>query len=143
MANIVELRGLSDDKLDEMLEDARKEVFNLRFQRASGQLENYSRLKDARREIAQIETVMHMRRLAVETASQAPDIAKAINEMEEWGATAHFDYESSQWQVDFADAKGKSFASATVNLNKKQPKSKKNAAKYGQVNLVTSTTVTE
>ena len=43
------------DKLEEMLENAREEMFNLRFRNASAQLEDYSRLKAVRREIAQIE----------------------------------------------------------------------------------------
>jgi large subunit ribosomal protein L29 len=142
MANIVELRGMENDELNKMLETSRREVFNLRFSRASGQLEDYTRIKVARREIAQIETALHMRQLAVEAAAAKPEIAKAISEVEDWDGNARFDYESSQWQVNFVNAKGKRFASATVDLNKKQIKSKKKAAKYGQVELVTSYEVT-
>ncbi len=40
---------------------SREEMFNLRFQQATAQLENHSRVKIVRREIAQIETVLHMR----------------------------------------------------------------------------------
>ena len=142
MANIVELRGMSQEKLSEMLEETRKEMFNLRFRRASGQLEDYSRLKVARREIAQIETVLHMRKLAIDAASSTPEIAAAINDQDEWNARAHFDYESSEWLVDFMDDKGKSFASATVNLNKKQPKSRRDVSRLGQPQAVTSYEVT-
>ena len=68
MANIVELRGMSDAKLEEMLENSREEMFNLRFQVASARLEDYTQLKAIRRQIAQLETVLNMRQLAIETA---------------------------------------------------------------------------
>lgn len=136
MANIVELRQMSEEKLEEMLENAREEFFNLRFRRASGQLEDYSRLKVARREIAQLETVIHMRKLAIDAASAQPEIAIVLSE-QEWEAAAHFDYENSAWQVEFSDEDGAVLASATVNLNKKRPKSRKQAAKRGEPILVT------
>ncbi|MCP4361055.1 MAG: 50S ribosomal protein L29 [Chloroflexi bacterium] len=137
MANIVELREMNESKLAEMLDDAREDLFNLRFRRTSGQLEDYSRLKAARRNIAQLETVIHMRRLAVEAAVAHPEIAAALNG-EEWEAEAHFDYEDSAWLVEFNDADGDEVATASVNVNKKQPKSKREAAKKGQPQLVTS-----
>jgi large subunit ribosomal protein L29 len=136
MANIVELRGESEEKLEKMLEDAREELFNLRFRRASGQLEDYSRLKAARLDVAQLETVLHMRQLAVQAAAAQPEIAKALSGRE-WKASAHFDYEASAWQVEFTAA-NKSLASALVNLNKKRPRNKKEAAVKGQPQLVTS-----
>ena len=58
MLNIVELREMSDDRLEEMMENAREELFNLRFQKASARLENYARLKQVRRELAQLQTVL-------------------------------------------------------------------------------------
>ena len=70
MANIVELREMSDDKLDKLLENAREEMFNLRFQQATAQLDNHARVKIVRREIAQIQTVLHMRQLAIDTAAR-------------------------------------------------------------------------
>ncbi len=45
MASIVELRDLSDEKLEEKLENAREEMFNLRFQHASARLDDLSQLK--------------------------------------------------------------------------------------------------
>ena len=51
------MRELTDDQLSQRLVDTRKELFNLRFQSATGQLENSARLKLARREIARILTV--------------------------------------------------------------------------------------
>lgn len=58
MTSIVELREMSTDKLEEALENAREEMYNLRFQRATGRLENYSQLKKTRQEIARLATVL-------------------------------------------------------------------------------------
>jgi large subunit ribosomal protein L29 len=52
-----ELRGLSADELQTRLVETRKELFNLRFQSATGSLEDTTRLQHARREIARILTV--------------------------------------------------------------------------------------
>lgn len=119
MLNIVELREMSGDRLREMLENAREEMFNLRFQKASARLENYARLQQVRREIAQLETVLHARQLAKETAAQEPQIAKALAG-KEWKATARFQYEDSAWQVRFIDQDDKEIAQAMVNLNRKK-----------------------
>jgi large subunit ribosomal protein L29 len=53
-----ELRAKSADQLSERLVELKKEQFNLRFQKASGQLENTARVRTVRREIAAIKTVM-------------------------------------------------------------------------------------
>jgi len=58
---IDEVRGKSDDELREQLSELRKEAFNLRFQRASGQLENTARVREVRRTIARVETVLGQR----------------------------------------------------------------------------------
>jgi large subunit ribosomal protein L29 len=52
---------MTNDELDSRLADTRKELFNLRFQSATGQLENTARLKLARREIARILTLQYER----------------------------------------------------------------------------------
>ena len=52
-----ELRELTDDELDHRLSERRQELFNLRFQSATGALENPARLKHAKREIARILTI--------------------------------------------------------------------------------------
>ena len=52
---------MTDDELEHRLADTRKELFNLRFQAATGALENTARLKQAKREIARILTVQHDR----------------------------------------------------------------------------------
>ncbi|MBV8078883.1 MAG: 50S ribosomal protein L29 [Actinobacteria bacterium] len=56
-----DLRDLSNDELAQRLAESRQELFNLRFQSATGALENTTRLKLARREIARILTVQHER----------------------------------------------------------------------------------
>ena len=53
-----ELRGKTQDQLKEQLLDLKKEQFNLRFQQASGQLENTARVREVRRDIARIKTVL-------------------------------------------------------------------------------------
>ncbi len=53
-----ELRGQTRDQLTDQLVDLRKEQFNLRFQKASGQLENTARVRQVRRDIARIKTVL-------------------------------------------------------------------------------------
>ena len=62
-----DLRDLSDDELARKLHETRQELFNLRFQSATGTLENPARLKLAKREIARILTVRTERESAVET----------------------------------------------------------------------------
>ncbi len=59
---VEDLRQKSEDELNQEVLDLRKEAFNLRFQRASGQLENTSRVRQVRRDIARIKTVLHERR---------------------------------------------------------------------------------
>ena len=56
-----DLHDLSNDELKRRLADTRKELFNLRFQSATGQLENTARLRHTRREIARILTVQQER----------------------------------------------------------------------------------
>ncbi len=59
------LRELSDDKLVDELGKAKAELFNLRFQSATGQLENSARLKAVRKDIARIYTIMRERELNI------------------------------------------------------------------------------
>ena len=60
-----ELRGLGAEALEEKLREAKEELFNLRFQNATGQLDNTARLKTVRREIARIYTVIRERELGI------------------------------------------------------------------------------
>ena len=61
-----ELRDMTDDELDHRLEESRRELFNLRFQLATGALENTARVAQAKRELARILTVRHERELNAE-----------------------------------------------------------------------------
>jgi large subunit ribosomal protein L29 len=63
-----ELRTLPDDDLVIRLREAKEELFNLRFQAATGQLDNNRRLTTVRRDIARIYTVMRERELGIEYA---------------------------------------------------------------------------
>jgi large subunit ribosomal protein L29 len=56
-----DLRNLSDEELDRKMAETRQELFNLRFQHATGALENSARVKGAKREIARILTIRHER----------------------------------------------------------------------------------
>jgi large subunit ribosomal protein L29 len=56
-----DLRDLTDDELEQKLSETRQELFNLRFQSATGALENPARLKLTKREIARILTVRNQR----------------------------------------------------------------------------------
>ena len=62
---VTELRELDDDELVLRLRDFKEELFNLRFQVATGQLDNNRRLQTVRRDIARIYTVMRERELGI------------------------------------------------------------------------------
>jgi len=52
-----DIRRMTADQMEDAILDLKKERFNLRFQRATGQLENTSRLREARRDVARIKTI--------------------------------------------------------------------------------------
>lgn len=64
-----DVRAMSDDQLQENLSSLRREAFNLRFQRASGQLEGTARVRQVRRDIARILTILGERRQASAAAA--------------------------------------------------------------------------
>ena len=59
---VEDIRAMTDDQRDDAIVNLKKERFNLRFQRATGQLENTSRTRDARRDIARIKTIAAQQR---------------------------------------------------------------------------------
>ena len=65
---VIDLRGLEDDELATRLRESKEELFNLRFQGATGQLDNSSRLKLVRRDIARIYTILRERELGIKTS---------------------------------------------------------------------------
>jgi large subunit ribosomal protein L29 len=62
-SNVEELRRMTDAELQKQLDDLYQEQFNLRFQRASGQVKNTNRLTELRRQIARIKTLQRERTL--------------------------------------------------------------------------------
>ena len=61
---VADIRAMSADQQEDAILNLKKERFNLRFQRATGQLENTSRLREARRDIARIKTIARQKRAA-------------------------------------------------------------------------------
>lgn len=70
-----EIRSMGSADLEKQLEDAREEYFNLRFQRASGQLEDYNQIKKVRRSIARMITILREREIAESIGSQESESA--------------------------------------------------------------------
>lgn len=68
MAKTDEHRDLGDAELFERLAELRKELFNLRFQHVTGQLDNYARLKQLKRQIARVQTEVRAREIAAAEA---------------------------------------------------------------------------
>ncbi|MDA8334446.1 MAG: 50S ribosomal protein L29 [Peptococcaceae bacterium] len=65
---IKELRELSNEELAKKLADSKDELFKLRFQLATGQLENYMRLKEVRQHIARVKTILREREIGIRPA---------------------------------------------------------------------------
>jgi large subunit ribosomal protein L29 len=68
--NAVEIRALSTDEVKSKLDDAREELFKLRFQFQSGQLKDFTRLRATRRDIARYATVLREREIAATLAAK-------------------------------------------------------------------------
>ena len=79
MADVQELRDLADEELIERLESDKEELFNLRFQLATGQIDNPMRIKQVRHEIARILTIVRER----EIENEAAEFAAAGNQQAE------------------------------------------------------------
>lgn len=62
------LREFTDGELEQKLDDLKNELFNLRFQNATMQLDNPSRIREVKRTIARVKTVMNERRLGINQA---------------------------------------------------------------------------
>ena len=65
-----EFRELHDDELETRLREAKEELFNLRFQMATGQLDNNRRLRTVRHEIARIYTILREREVGLSVAPE-------------------------------------------------------------------------
>ena len=65
-----ELREMDDSELETTLTEAKQELFNLRFQNATGQLDNYARLGQLRKEVARINTILREREIEAAEAQE-------------------------------------------------------------------------
>jgi large subunit ribosomal protein L29 len=63
-----EIKNLSSEELEERLKNSKEELFNLRFQLATGQLDNNMRIKHVKRNIARIKTILRERELRIKEA---------------------------------------------------------------------------
>jgi large subunit ribosomal protein L29 len=73
VSTAAELRHLDADVLEERLREHKEELFNLRFQSATGQLESHGRLRAVRRDIARIYTILRERELGITQFPAADD----------------------------------------------------------------------
>ncbi len=73
-----ELRELHDDELETRLREAKEELFNLRFQMATGQLDNNRRLRAVRHDIARIYTILHERELGLSVAPEQATASEGV-----------------------------------------------------------------
>jgi large subunit ribosomal protein L29 len=81
---IAELREMDDDELVTRLVEARQELFNFRFQHVTGQLDNYARLGEVRKEIARINTLLREREIAAaEAEAEADDTSDTAADAED------------------------------------------------------------
>ncbi len=83
MTQAAELRELHDEELENRLAEASQELFNLRFQHVTGQLDNYARLSEVRREVARVNTLLREREIiAAEAGERSGETVEAAPEVE-------------------------------------------------------------
>ena len=70
MSKMSELRELGDDELESRLAETKAELFNLRFQHVTGQLDNYTRLAVVKRDVARMNTMLRQREIEAAEAAQ-------------------------------------------------------------------------
>src|SRR6476659_5343405 len=97
-----ELRELPDEELYVRIESAKEELFNLRFQLATGQLDNSSRLKDLRHDVARTLTVLRERHLEAELEAELARVDAALLEA---GRIAQMDDEQAQQEGQEEDSR--------------------------------------
>jgi large subunit ribosomal protein L29 len=69
MSKISELRDLADEELETRLSETKAELFNLRFQHVTGQLDNYTRLVQVKRDVARMMTLLRQREIEAAEAA--------------------------------------------------------------------------
>jgi large subunit ribosomal protein L29 len=75
--NVNELRNMETEELENRLSEVRQEQFNLRFQLVTGQLDNYARVGQVRRDVARMETILREREIAAAEQAEAAEAAAA------------------------------------------------------------------
>ncbi len=70
MTKAAELRQMTDGELMQAIDDAKEELFNLRFQWEIGQLEDYTRIRQVKKQIARLKTILRERELAAELVQE-------------------------------------------------------------------------
>lgn len=71
MVKAAELRDLPVEELEQRLGETQEELFNLRFQNATGQLDNYKRLAQLRKDVARIRTILRAREIEAASGGEA------------------------------------------------------------------------
>jgi large subunit ribosomal protein L29 len=61
---VADLKELGREEVERKLEETKEELFNLRFQNATGQLDNYKRIRDLKRDVARIKTLLREQEIA-------------------------------------------------------------------------------
>lgn len=61
---VSEIKELGHEEIEQKLEETKEELFNLRFQNATGQLDNYKRIRELKRDVARIKTVLREQEIA-------------------------------------------------------------------------------
>lgn len=84
MTKVDELRGFPNEEILSRLDEAKEELFNLRFQNATGQLENYKQMGLVKKEISRLETIVRERELGIE---MAPKPAESAGKKRRWRKT--------------------------------------------------------
>ena len=80
MLKVEEIRGLSEKEREEKIADIKQEMFNLKFQLATGKIENPSRLRQLRRDIARLKTIQCESRASDEKLSKQADEIKVSSD---------------------------------------------------------------
>ncbi|MBT3367437.1 MAG: 50S ribosomal protein L29 [Nitrospina sp.] len=75
-----EIRGLSEKEREEKVVDITQEIFNLKFQLATGKIENPSRLRDLRRDVARLKTIQRENQASGETSAKQGEDIKASSD---------------------------------------------------------------
>lgn len=97
---VEEVRELPDEELRTRLDEVREELFNLRFQNATGQLDNYKRLNVLKKDIARMNTVLKERELGIEPPPEVTEIKARRRRKRAEEESAEVELESESEEAD-------------------------------------------